>query len=131
MAAPPQIRTWGFRFSVTDGAAVAICAVATMALWRPTEGMAFLFPFVLGHFFLFCNIFRVRRKPELIWAAVFLVNSGAWWLGGNFSWLGVMAIQLPLTAALIVLEMRQPWYRGIFAQRINREHLEQYLGGTK
>lgn len=124
----PATRTWGFRFSATDAAAIAICAVATALLWRPSEGMAFLFPFVLGHFFLFCNVFRVRRKPELIWAAVFLANFGGWWLSGRFSWPGVMAIQLPLTALLIILEMRQPWYHGIFARRINRDRLDHYLG---
>lgn len=121
-------RTWGFRFSAVDAAAIAICTVATVLLWQPSEGMAFLFPFVLGHFFLFCNVFRVRRKPELIWAAVFLANFGGWWASGHFSWLGVMAIQLPLTATLIVLETRQPWYHGIFARRLNQEHLDQYLG---
>lgn len=128
MAAAAHGRTWGFRFSTADAVAIAICVVATAALWAPTEGMAFLFPFVLGHFFLFCNVFRIARKPELIWAVVFLMNFGGWWLSGRLSWPGVMAIQLPLTAFLIGWEMRQPWYHGILADRINRRHLADYLG---
>ncbi|CAK0748261.1 hypothetical protein CCP3SC1_1760005 [Gammaproteobacteria bacterium] len=27
---------------------------------------------VLGHFFLFCNVFRVTRQTELIWAGAFI-----------------------------------------------------------
>lgn len=30
---------------------------------------------VVGHFFLFCNVFRIARASELIWAGTFVVLS--------------------------------------------------------
>ncbi|MDK2973088.1 MAG: hypothetical protein PWP23_2843 [Candidatus Sumerlaeota bacterium] len=122
-------RTAGFRFSLVDGAAVLVCAGATVLLWRPVGPLVLLFPIVLGHFFLFCNIFRVRRFPELVWSAVFLLNMAGWLFLGSFSWWGVLAVQTPLTVFLIGREMTKPWYHGVGARVINRRHLDEYLAG--
>ena len=106
----------GFRFSAGDAVALAVAAVATWLLLPRIGFLAWLFPFALGHFFLFCNVFRVRRSYELIWAAGFLLNFGAWMVSGGFDWLGVLAVQTPLTLLLIVLEIRSPRYHGVFAR---------------
>lgn len=126
MSRPP--RTWGMRFSRTDAAALAVGACATAALWGASRDLALLVPFTLGHFFLFCNVFRVARKPELVWACVFLANYAGWSLAGRFSWLGVCGVQLPLTAFLLWRETRLPRYHGIFADRWN-PRLDEYLRG--
>jgi hypothetical protein len=120
-------RTAGFRLSVADGITIALGAVATAATIGPLGPMAGLFPMAVGHFFLFCNVFRVRRRYELAWTAVFLVNFTAWTYT-EFSWTGVLAIQLPVTAAAIALEMRSPRYHGVFAARLN-PRLAEYLDG--
>lgn len=67
-------RTWGMRFSRTDAAALVAGAGATVALWGASRDFALLVPVTPGLFFLFCNVFRVARKPELLWACVFLAN---------------------------------------------------------
>ena len=82
--------------------------------------MALLFPIVLGHFFLFCNVFRVRRKYELIWAFLFIVNAGAWWLCDSFGWWPVLATQAPITLFFIAKEVVSPEYHGIFHTQIRR-----------
>jgi hypothetical protein len=79
-----------------------------------------MLPLVLGHFFLFCNVFRIRREYEYIWAAVWIVNYGAWLFSGAFTWWGVLAVQSPLTVVLIVLEMRSPEYHGILWRWLRR-----------
>lgn len=122
-------RTCGLRFSVVDAVAIFVCAVATVWLWQISPELALTLPVVLGHFFLFCNVFRIARRPELIWAAVFILNVSWWIVVGPFAWAHVLAIQLPLTAVLILLEMRKPRYHGIFSTRINRRHLDAYLHG--
>ncbi len=106
----------GFRFSVGDGIALAAAAVATWLLLPHIGFLAWLPAVALGHFFLFCNVFRVRRRYELVWAAGFLLNFGAWALSGAFDWLGVLAVQTPLTLLVIVLEIRSPRYHGVFAR---------------
>lgn len=131
--APPALahpRTAGFRLSITDAIVIAVGAVATIAAASvPLGPMTGVFPMAIGHFFLFCNVFRLRRSLELLWTAVFLANFTAWTLlAGDFSWPGVLAIQLPLTAIVIALEMRSPRYHGVFASRLN-PRLPDYLSG--
>jgi hypothetical protein len=125
-ASTPRPRTWGFRFSAVDGCAIAICAAATWGLWGALGHLALAFPVVLGHFFLFCNVFRVRRSYELAWSACFLLNAAAWWLGAAFTWWGVLAVQLPVTVLAIGAEIRSPRYHGVWARRWNAG-LDAYL----
>lgn len=100
-----------------------------VALSPVDRDLALLIGFVLGHFFLFCNIFRVRRGPELVWTAVFLANYGLWHLSGHFWIVGVFLTQIPLTIFLLWRETRKPWYHGIGCRRLNGEHLDEYLRG--
>jgi hypothetical protein len=118
---PPCVRgAPGFRFSVIDGAVIVAAVAASAVFWNALGNLALLFPIVVAHFFLFCNVFRVRRSLELIWAAVFVVNFSAWSVIGNFSWWPVLLVQTPVTAACIVLEIRSPGYHGIGCARIGR-----------
>lgn len=120
-------RTAGFRLSVTDAIVLAIGTAATIAAAGPLGPMAGIFPMAVGHFFLFCNVFRLRRRYELTWTAIFLANFTAWTFT-EFSWIGVLAIQLPVTALVIALEIRSPRYHGILATRLN-PRLHEYLDG--
>ena len=115
----PSVARWyrhppaGFRFSAADGAAIVFCAILTWSTWSPLGSLAALFPVVLGHFFLFCNIFRIPRKPELVWSSVFLVNVAVWLYLGQFAWLRVLAIQTPVTVLLIAVAVFSKDYHGI------------------
>jgi hypothetical protein len=87
-----------------------------------------LAPLAVVHFFLFCNVFRIHRTKELVWAAICVVNVSTWAALDAFCWFGILAVQLPVTVAVIVLEMRGPWYHGVMARRINAR-LDDYLMG--
>ncbi|MEK6239135.1 MAG: hypothetical protein N2C14_30835, partial [Planctomycetales bacterium] len=78
-----------------------------------------LIAFTVGHFFLFCNVFRIRRGPELIWTAFFLADAAVWLLWLEMNVVGLIGTTLPLTILVIVREMRFPFYHGVFAKRIN------------
>jgi len=69
-------RTAGFRFFWSDGVFIAaLCALAWFA--RDAFGpLLWIIPFAAGHFFLFCNVFRVRRSYELVWTGCCLANFG-------------------------------------------------------
>jgi len=96
---------------------LAVCAVGTWLLRDVLADAVWVIPFAAGHFFLFCNVFRVRRKYELLWAGYFLVNAAAWWtVLGHFPWLLIFALQTPATLAAIVAEIRSPHYHGIFCR---------------
>lgn len=125
-------RTWGARFSLTDGLALAAGGALTWLLHDTAVGAARWVvgvPFAaLGHFFLFCNVFRVRRRYELLWTASFLANVLAWHLAGELSWTAVLAVQTPLTLLAIVAEVRSPQYHGVLARRVN-PRLDAWLAG--
>ena len=117
----------GFRFSLADAGVIALGAAATWLLWEPlggAGGMALLLPVVLGHFFLFCNVFRARRGYELVWAAGFVVNLLAWQAAAAFGWGRVLLAQAPLTLLLIAAELRSTRYHGVAWRRINPRCLD-------
>ncbi len=125
--APSEVhRTSGLRLSLAD---VAILFTATAIVWwmgREGNEMAWIVAVVVGHFFLFCNVFRLRRSLELWWAAVFVLNVGWWLAQGQAGWLPAMLYQGPVTVIVIVIEMLSPRYHGIGARWINRR-LDDYL----
>ena len=117
---------YGFRFFATDALVLMAGAVGTWVLARQDFPLWWMVPCVVGHFFLFCNVFRVRRSYELAWAALFLVNTG-WRLNqGAFGWNPTLLWQLPVTLVVLLAEIRSPRYHGIGAQRLNPK-LEEYL----
>lgn len=129
MPTPSHTRTCGFRFWPTDALFIGACALACYLLEDALAEMVWLIPVAAGHFFLFCNLFRVRRRYELIWAGIFLVNFGAWTWSGSFSWWGVLGLQAPVTIAAIVAEMRSRRYHGVWCRRINPGHIDEWLKG--
>ena len=125
---PGRQRTWGFRFSWSDGLALLCFAGGAVGLWRMHSELWWLLLIVAGHFFVFCNVFRIVRPKELAWAALFLVNSCAWFVSRRLEWLPVFLTQLPISILVIAAEIRSPRYHGILAQRWNT-NLGDYLEG--
>ena len=60
-----------------DGCAIALCAGGVWGLWDLLAEFVWILPCALGHFFLFCNVFRVRRNYELAWTGVKDTGRGA------------------------------------------------------
>ena len=106
--------THGVRFSATDALAILGCGACTVWVLIEMGNVAWFFPFVLGHFFLFCNIFRVPRKPELIWAASF-ISIATICLVVDASLLHAMWLILPLTIGVLIYSIRLPTYHGIWS----------------
>ena len=127
---PPEItcrpRTWGARCSPTDIAVLILAGGSALALARVQPDLALLIGFVTAHFFLFCNLIRLDRRSELIWAGVWVLNVAVWSLSGELRWGYVFLSQTPLTLFLTVAALRRPTYHGLGARRLN-PHLDEYL----
>jgi hypothetical protein len=119
-------RTWGFRFSFTDAMAIGVFMTAAAGLWHLGSPLWWLLMIAAGHFFLFCNVFRIVRRRELIWAGLFILNVGVWAWFERLTCFGVLFCQLPITVTLVVADMRAPGYHGVFAKRLN-PRLDDYL----
>jgi hypothetical protein len=112
-------RTWGFRFSPTDAVVSVLFGAAVAVLHQFGSSLSWIAAILAGHFFLFCNVFRVVRKREFIWAATFVANVGLWLSLGGLDWVNVLACQLPISAGVIAWELKAARYHGIFADRLN------------
>ncbi|MCX6976643.1 MAG: hypothetical protein NTX04_01620, partial [Verrucomicrobia bacterium] len=73
----------------------------------------------VGHFFLFCNVFRISRSLELIWAAGFLILTRFTVTTGQPTWTTTAMLSLALTAVLVCIELRKPSYHGVGWSRFN------------
>ncbi|RWX50826.1 hypothetical protein VU00_10162 [Candidatus Electrothrix marina] len=111
----------GFRLSVIDVIVLFLGTIGSILLHSMENPLSLVVLFTLAHFFLFCNVLRMCRRFELIWAALFLLLSVNTILFSIPNWLGTTLIMLGITAVLTVLHMRQPSYRGIFWRQINPE----------
>src|SRR5688572_5938331 len=95
-----KARAWGYQFSLTDGLAICVFLGAAGVLWQRGNPLWWLLLIAAGHFFLFCNVFRIIRRRELIWAGLFVLNVCVWAWFDRLSCLGVLLCQLPITVAL-------------------------------
>lgn len=121
-------RTWGFRFFATDAVVIGVLAAAAIVLHQIENPLSWILIVVAGHFFLFCNIVRIRRTFEVVWAGLFISNIAAWLWFAELSWIRVLCVQLPITACLIFAETRSARYHGVLAPRTN-PRLNDYLAG--
>jgi hypothetical protein len=109
----------GFRFSGFDA---LILAVGGFGAWQAgaRHGSAgFVIAFAVGHFFLFCNVFRISRRLELLWAGFFLILARSTIVSGHPTWTTTALVLLAATGVVITIELRKPSYHGIAWNRFN------------
>lgn len=109
----------GFRISKTDMFVVIAGSVGASLAAQIEWWMGLIIAFVVGHFFLFCNVFRVARPLELAWATLFTMLAGSTIAMGHPGWPVTFAATLAATVAVIVMQMRNPAYHGVAWQSIN------------
>jgi hypothetical protein len=109
----------GFRLSTTDAVVLVSGAIAAVALAAIVPWWGLTIAFVVGHFFLFCNVVRMARPLELAWAGVFLALAAATIALEAPGWPLTTSISLVATAVVVAIQMRRPSYHGVGWQRIN------------
>ncbi len=109
----------GFRLSAFDAVILAVGALAALAAATIHGGLAFVVAFVVGHFFLFCNIVRLARPLELAWAALFIVLAAFTVVADRPGWSVMAGVSLVATVVVVAVEMRKPSYHGVGWQWIN------------
>jgi hypothetical protein len=115
----------GFRFSRFDALLLVLGTLGASFACLKTQWFGFVIAFVVVHFFLFCNVFRISRGLEYLWASVFVALTRFTVVSGHPAW--TTTVLLSLSAALLVvgLELRKPSYHGIGWSRIN-PHLRRW-----
>jgi len=109
----------GFRFSALDVAILLVGGAAAVTVASTDRWTGLAIAFVVGHFFLFCNVLRMSRAPELVWAAVFTCLAVAATVSGAIAWPTVFASSTALTLVLATIEVRRPSYHGVGWEHLN------------
>jgi len=114
----------GFRLSALDVGVLAVGAVAAAATASIAPSWAVAIGLPVVHFFLFCNVFRISRPLELLWAGVFLILAASTVTWGAPGWFATVIVSACVTVAVVVAEMCKPSYHGVGWQRINPRLVE-------
>ena len=109
----------GFRLSSLDIFILCASVLTSVAIANSQPWIAMLIIFVVGHFFLFCNVFRVSRSAELIWAAVTVSIWGSTALLNAVEWSTSLSANLVWSVLTIVIEVRRSRYHGAWWRLLN------------
>lgn len=109
----------GFRWSAVDVAALVVGGVGAAAVSAIAWWLSLAVGIPLAAFFLFCNVFRVSRPLELLWAGVFIALAAATILWDVPGWWATTIGAGCVAAVVVAVEMRRPSYHGIGWRRIN------------
>lgn len=109
----------GFRIDLIDALVLIAGAAGAVFAARVEWWMGTLIAFAVGHFFLFCNVFRVGKPLELSWSALFVALAGCTIVLEQPGWVITLGATLLATVLVIALQMRKASYHGIAWQRIN------------
>lgn len=109
----------GFRLSLFDVLILVVGLIGAVVLGLQIWWAGMIVGFVVLHFFLFCNVFRISRPPELIWAMAFVGLAGSTIATEVPGWIATVAIALLLSSVLIWRETKREDYHGICWKRWN------------
>lgn len=109
----------GFRLSALDIAVVVAGAGASAYAMTVDRWFGAAIAFVVLHFFLFCNVLRMSRPLELVWAGAFAALAVAALSFNVLSWPAVFAASAFLTLIVAMIELRRPSYHGVGWQTLN------------
>ncbi len=109
----------GFRLSEIDVGILLAGLPISVLIGRLDESLTLVVLFTLAHFFLFCNVVRMSRPLELLWAVLFVVLAVSTILSGFPPWIYTFSIMLLVTAILMVVQVLRPSYHGVFWRRLN------------
>jgi hypothetical protein len=119
MRADAKIFSPGFRFSKQDGIILFLGGWVGMDLAAVMFWPGVAVCLVIAHFFVFCNIVRMKRAFELAWAGIFICLMASTNFLGAPSWPVSLLFSLLAAAILVGLELWKPSYHGAFWRVIN------------
>lgn len=109
----------GFRLSALDIVVLIIGSAASAYAMTFDRWFGIAIAFVVLHFFLFCNVLRMSRPLELIWAGVFAALAVATFSLNLLRSPAVFAISAGVTLIVAIIEARKPSYHGVGWQKLN------------
>ena len=108
----------GFRCSAFDAAVLVLGGAAAVAVGAVHTWLGIAVGADVLHFFLFCNVVRMCRPLELVWAAGFTTLCGLA-AAEVVAWPWASAGSLVLTVVVVSVEVRRAAYHGVGWRTLN------------
>lgn len=109
----------GFRINLVDILFIMLLISASMFIYKEIGSLdnIYLLPLYIGFtFFLFCNVFRLTTKYELIWTLVFSVVTAISFHYFSDNWVLItIGVSSFVQFVEIILHLRSDDYHGVFA----------------
>lgn len=109
----------GFRLSELDVGILLLGFTAAVPLGKQFEPLGVAVLFTVTHFFLFCNVLRMHRVLEIIWAVSFV----SLWLFsfqvGFFTWGQTYLLIFGVTVVVSIIQVLLPSYHGVLWRIFN------------
>ena len=110
----------GFRINLVDILFIALLIGSSVYIYTQLGnlGYYFLLPLYVGFsFFLFCNVFRLKTRDEMIWTFLFLTIVSITFEHFPNSWVVyTIGASFIVQAVLIVFHVGSEGYRGVGAR---------------
>ena len=119
----------GFRLSSLDIVILIVGGVASACATTVDRGLGVAIAFVILHFFLFCNVLRMSRPFELLWAGLFAGLAGMVITRNLLSWPVAYSISTGATVILGLIETHRPSYHGVGWRKLNPRLPEWWRSG--
>lgn len=114
----------GFRFNLTDLLFIVLLISFSLTLYSYLETFysLYLLPLYIGFtFFLFCNIFRVGTRLEIIWIGSFLIVSLMSHTYLDERWFATSAfISSFIQAIEVFITIQSKNYKGVFFEKMSQ-----------
>lgn len=112
----------GFRLSILDILVLVVSFFGAFKVYELSAYMAFIILFVIGHFFIFCNVIRINWKSEIIWATFFVfLGASKVPVGWHFT------LSFLLTLILVYIDIKKPSYHGAFWKILNPKLMDWFV----
>lgn len=129
----PQFRP-GFRISEIDVGVLLLGFAVSPLLGRLNDILGLSALLTIAHFFLFCNVLRLGRVLELLWAVTFTGLVASTLLYRMPSWDLTVLLTLCVTAVVSTIQVMRPSYHGVLWKRLNPslpQWWERHLAANK
>lgn len=111
----------GFRISPSDFVFILLVIVASAVLYVALASslIAFIPLHLCAVFFLFCNVFRIRTRQELLWVCSYIASAVYSIATGADFWFAVLGVTTPMIAVAVAWAVMSGGYKGIFASSVD------------
>lgn len=111
----------GFRISLSDMVFILVIIVASAVLYVTLHSavIAFVPLHLCAVFFLFCNVFRIRTRQEMVWVGSYVASAVYSMVTGENFWPLVLLVTTPMIVVVIAWAVVSGGYKGIFASSGN------------